>query len=330
MGIPDLRDVPVLVTGGAGFIGSHLVDALAERGARVRVLDDLSAGKLDNLARWLPAKGSPAGPVAFLRGDVRDLALCREACEGVRWVFHQAASISVPGSMAAPAETLSINVQGTVNVLTAARDAGVRRVVYASSSGVYGDSMELPLREGREGRVLSPYSLSKAVGEQVAETFGRIYGLETVGLRYFNAYGPRQDPSGAYAGVIPLFFKACLKGETPVIFGDGEQTRDFTYIEDAVTANLLAAGAPEAACGRAYNVASTERVTINELAQIIGRVTGRAVSPERREARAGDVRHSHADVSAASAALGFAPGWKLADGLAQCLEYYKGVFAQGE
>ncbi len=351
MPIPDLTGVPVLVTGGAGFIGSHLVDALLERGARVAVLDDLSSGKLERLARWLPPEAGaseartsaspvlltpPSSPLTVLKGDIRDLESCRLAC-GLggdaplvppKLIFHQAAFISVPDSMRDPYLALSVNLAGTANLFTAAREAGVGRLVYASSSGVYGDAPELPLREGREGHALSPYSATKLLCEQLADSFHRIYGLESVGLRYFNVYGPQQDPNGAYAGVIPLFFRACLAGERPSIFGDGLQSRDFTFIGDAVRANLLAAGAPaEAATGRAFNIASGERVTIAELARIVREACGGGPEPERRPARAGDVLHSHADTALAREVLGFEAQVPIAAGLPQCLEYYRKLFA---
>ncbi len=209
-----------LVTGGAGFIGSHLVDALLARNARVTVLDDLSTGRLENL-------GGNLDRITFLRGDVRDLQTCRRACQGADLVFHQAALGSVPRSMADPASTFAVNVGGMANVLTAARDAFVRRIVYASSSSVYGDSETLPKREGDEGRPLSPYALSKSTCEEVAAVFARCFGMDLVGLRYFNVYGPRQDPEGPYAAVVPRFFAAALAGEPPVVHGDGEQSRDF-------------------------------------------------------------------------------------------------------
>ncbi|MFP5287555.1 MAG: NAD-dependent epimerase/dehydratase family protein, partial [Thermoanaerobaculia bacterium] len=240
--IPDLQGVSVLVTGGAGFIGSHLVDALVARGARVRVLDDLSTGRRENLQ-----------DAELIEGDIRNPEICRAACEGVEYVFHQAALGSVPRSLIDPGASIAVNVTGTANVFAAAREA--RRVIYASSSSVYGDGETVVKREGEEGRPLSPYAASKAMGEELAEVFGRCYGQELIGLRYFNVYGPRQSPDGPYAAVVPRLFQACREGEAPVIHGDGEQSRDFTWVGDAVLANLLAAGAPPEACGRAYNVA---------------------------------------------------------------------------
>jgi UDP-N-acetylglucosamine/UDP-N-acetylgalactosamine 4-epimerase len=336
MPIPNLTDVPVLVTGGAGFIGSHLVDALLERGAHVTILDDLSTGSLAHLSRWIPetlleSRGSfelrtrNSEHVAFIEGDIRDLETCRTACKGARFVFHQAAYISVPGSMENPALAMDVNLHGTANIYTAARDAGAKRVIYASSSGVYGDAEALPLKEGSEGQPLSPYGLSKMMCETLAETFGRLYGLQTIGLRYFNVYGPRQDPDGAYAGVIPLFFKAYLTGQAPVIFGDGQQSRDFTYITDAVQANLLAAGAPDEACSRAFNIASGERVTILELARLIRDACGGGMQPVHEPSRTGDVLHSHADSSAAREALGIDVHAGLVAGIPQVAPYYQAV-----
>jgi nucleoside-diphosphate-sugar epimerase len=302
------QDEQALVTGGAGFIGSHLVDALVERGARVRVLDDLSTGSRQNLA-------SVAGRVELVEGDIRDAGVCREACEGVRWVFHQAALGSVPRSMEDPATTIAINVAGTTHVFAAARDAGVERVVYASSSSVYGDSEALPKREGEEGRMLSPYGLSKLQCEELADVFFRCFDLELVGLRYFNVYGPRQDPHGPYAAVVPSFFAAYRRGEAPTIHGDGEQSRDFTYVADAVAANLLAARAPREACGRAYNVGAGDRTTVNELARRVRDAVGGGPDPSHGPPRAGDVRASLADISAARELLGYEPSTSLADGL---------------
>jgi nucleoside-diphosphate-sugar epimerase len=306
MAVPDLDRVPVLVTGGAGFIGSHLVEALLAHGARVRVLDDLSTGRRENL---------PQGKVELIQGDIRDLEMCRAACAGMEHVFHQAALGSVPRSLADPAATIAVNVWGTANVLAAARDAGVRRVVYASSSSVYGDAGSVVKKEGEEGRPISPYAVSKAMGEEMAEVFARCYGLELIGLRYFNVYGPRQAPDGPYAAVVPRFFRACLAGEPPVIYGDGEQSRDFTFVDDAVQANLLAAGAPAEACGRAYNVARGERTTISELAARVREAAGSGLPPRHEPPRPGDVRHSQADPSAAVARLGFRAEVALREGL---------------
>lgn len=308
MPIPDFRDVPVLVTGGAGFIGSHLVDALDERGAKVTVLDDLSNGHEENLEQVLDR-------IRFIKGDIRDPEACREAAAGAAFVFHQAARGSVPRSIADPLGTIDVNVRGTAAVFTACRDAPVGRVVYASSSSVYGDSTTLPKREGEEGAPLSPYALSKTMNEQLATVFARCFGMKVIGLRYFNVYGPRQDPNGPYAAVVPRFFAAYRRNEPPIIYGDGEQSRDFTFVSDVVNANLLAAGAPEEAWGRAYNVAPGSSTSIHTLAKAIREAWGGG--PEARFAppRAGDVLHSRADVSSALAALGFAASVSLEAGI---------------
>lgn len=321
MSLRSFRGATVLVTGGAGFIGSHLVDALLEEGARVRVLDNFATGRRDNLA------GSLAS-VELLEGDVRDPALCARACSGVEVVFHQAALGSVPLSLERPADSLDVNVSGTTRVLAAARDAGVRRVVYASSSSVYGDSEALPKREGEEGEPLSPYALSKWMDEEVARVFSRCFDLELVGLRYFNVYGPRQDPAGPYAAVIPRFFQARLAGEAPVIYGDGLQSRDFTYVGDAVAANLAAARAPSAGCGRAYNVARGRRTDLLELEGSIRElVGGGGPDPVFEPPRPGDVRHSVAATEAAAEALGFRARVDLREGLEASREYYREAVA---
>jgi nucleoside-diphosphate-sugar epimerase len=319
----DLDGRRALVTGGAGFIGSHLVDALLEAGAAVRVLDNLATGSRANLEQCRDR-------IEFLEGDLRDPAACRSACEGVDLVFHQAALGSVPRSMADPATSLAVNLGGTANLLTAARDAGIRRLVYASSSSVYGDSAELPKREGREGRVLSPYAASKKFCEEIAALFSQAFEVEAVGLRYFNVYGPRQPPDGPYAAVIPRFFRAALAGEPMVIHGDGEQSRDFTYVSDAVDANLMAASARGAVGGRAYNVAGGRRATVNEIARAIASVTGSEVAPRHEDERPGDVRHSLADLGRARAELGYVARVELAEGLARCREYYESVFAPSQ
>lgn len=311
MPIPDFRDVSVLVTGGAGFIGSHLVEALVERGGRVTVLDDLSAGSERNLERVRPR-------VRFVKGDIRDPEACRDAVEGARFVFHEAARGSVPRSMADPSGTIDVNVRGTATLFAACRDAGVPAVVYASSSSVYGDSLALPKREGGEGRPLSPYALSKVMNEQLADVFGRCYGIRFIGLRYFNVFGPRQNPDGPYAAVVPRFITAVRRGEAPVIFGDGEQSRDFTFVSDVVNANLLAAGAAAGSWGRAYNVAPGGRTTVNALARAIVSACGASVEPRHAPPRPGDIVHSCADSTAATAAFGFRATVSLEDGV-RCL-----------
>jgi nucleoside-diphosphate-sugar epimerase len=315
MGIPDFEGVGVLVTGGAGFIGSHLVDALVEARAKVRVLDNLATGLAANLAHL-------EGRIELFEHDLRDAEACRRAADGALYVFHQAALGSVPRSMKDPATSFAVNVSGTANLFAAARDGGARRVVYASSSSVYGDSAELPKREGGEGAPLSPYATSKVMCEDLARIFHRCYGLEIIGLRYFNVYGPRQRPDGPYAAVIPRFFDAYREGRAPVIFGDGEQSRDFTFVGDAVRANLLAAGAPEGAAGRAFNVAAGKRTTLNELVAHVRRLAGGGPEPQHGPPREGDVRHSLADLSAVEQALGYQPTHDLAQGLEKAAQGY--------
>jgi UDP-N-acetylglucosamine 4-epimerase len=311
----DLKGVRMLVTGAAGFIGSHLVDALLERGAIVRTLDNYSTGHLENLAQG-------GERVELVQGDIRDLPTCRNACVGIDLVFHEAAVGSVPRSIADPATTLATNVGGMANLLAAARDAKVRRVIYASSSSVYGDSQALPKREGEEGAPLSPYAASKVMNEELAAVFGRCYGMELIGMRYFNVYGPRQDPEGPYAAVIPRFFKAYAAGLAPVIYGDGEQSRDFTFVADAVAANLRAAVAPKTALGRAYNVAGGQRTTVSELARTIREALGGGPEAKYEPARAGEAKHSVADISLSRQVLGYVPGVELAEGISRCRRYY--------
>lgn len=304
----NLKGVRALVTGGAGFIGSHLCDALVRAGARVRVLDDLSTGRLERLRDCL-------GQVEFVEGDIRDAKLCKRVCEGVAFVFHQAAIASVPLSMDDPQTALSVNVGGTVNVFSAAREAGVRRVVYASSTSVFGDSAAPVKREGEEGRVMSVYALSKRMNEELGEVYFRLLGLETVGVRYFNIYGPRQSKEGAYAAVIPCFFDACARSDRPVIFGDGLQSRDFVYVADAVRANLLAAAAPLSCCGKTYNIGSGQSISMLDLAYAICRTMGVAEEVVFEPERPGDVRHSRASGERAAAELGFDARVPLSEGL---------------
>jgi UDP-N-acetylglucosamine 4-epimerase len=314
-GSAGLDGVRVLVTGAAGFIGSHLVDALLDQGAVVRGLDNYSNGHPENQI-------SARGRIEMLQGDIRDLPTCQRACTGIDLVFHEAAVGSVPRSIADPVTTLAANVGGTVNLFAAARDAKVRRVIYASSSSVYGDSQKLPKREGEEGAPLSPYAASKVMNEELAAVFGRCYAMELIGLRYFNIYGPRQDPDGQYAAVIPRFFKAYAAGESPVIYGDGEQSRDFTFVSDAVAANLRAATASNTCLGRAYNIAGGRGTTVNELARVIRETLGGGSQPRHEPPRSGEVRHSVADVSLAGEVLGYAPMVTLAEGISRCRAHY--------
>lgn len=303
----------VLVTGGAGFIGSHIVDALVESGARVRVVDNLSTGYLRNLE-------TVSGKIDFLGGDLADEAIARKAVEDVELVFHEAALPSVPRSVANPRETHLASVEATFNLLLAAKEKRVRRVVYAASSSAYGDQPTLPKIESMRPEPLSPYAAAKLVGEYYCQVFTRSYGLETICLRYFNVFGPRQDPGSPYSGVISLFIDRLLKGQRPTIYGDGEQTRDFTYVSNAVKANMLAAESSRG-IGEVINIANGEKVTIKELFQLIRKVIGRDdIDPEYRAARTGDILHSLADITSAREYLGFEPRVRLEEGLRLTVE----------
>lgn len=304
-----------LVTGGAGFIGSHIAEALVGRGDEVRVLDDLSTGKLENL-------DGIAGRFEFLEGDIRDLATCRRAVDGVAAVFHEAALASVVRSVEDPLLCNAVNVTGTLNLLVAARDAGVGSVVLASSSAVYGDDETLPKVEGREGRPLSPYGASKLFDEKYGQAFHALHGLNAVALRYFNVFGPRQDPRSEYAAVIPLFIARILGGERPTIYGDGEQSRDFVHVADVVRANLAAA-ASAAAAGEALNVASGVGTTVKGLLAAVNRALGTKVGPIHAPPRPGDILHSTADISKARRLLGFAPILSFVDGLEATIAWYR-------
>jgi nucleoside-diphosphate-sugar epimerase len=304
-----------LVTGGAGFIGSHLVETLLERGHRVRVLDNFLTGKRENLEPF-------QGRIELIEGDLRDPDACRRAAAGMDYVLHQAALASVPRSVADPFTTDEINVRGTLNILWAAAEAKVKRLVFASSSSVYGDEPGLPKREGIEGRLLSPYAVSKFVGEKYLQVFTMTYGLETVSLRYFNIFGPRQDPASQYAAAVPLFITRILRGEAPTIFGDGEQSRDFTYVANVVEANLLACAAPGAA-GGVYNIACADRITVNKLVEKINLILGTSVAPVHEDPRPGDIRHSFADIGAAERDLGYRPRLGFEQGLERTIAWYK-------
>ena len=304
-----------LVTGGAGFIGSHLVEALAARGDAVRVLDNFSTGSHDNL-------DAVRGRVEVVEGDVTDPAAVRAAARGVDLVFHQAALASVPRSVANPLATHEACATGTLNVLLAARDANARRVVYAASSSAYGGMEKLPKHEDDPTLPLSPYAVAKLAGEHYCAAFTEVYGLPTVRLRYFNVFGPRQTPDSPYAAVIPLFIQALATGRPPVIHGDGEQSRDFTYIADVVQANLKAAEAPKAP-GRVYNVACGHRTTLKELVAHLNALLGASVTPTHTAPRPGDVRHSQADIGRAVADLGYQPTTDIRDGLRRCVAWWR-------
>jgi nucleoside-diphosphate-sugar epimerase len=301
-----------LVTGGAGFIGSHIAQALLERGERVRIFDNLSTGRTSNL-------DALRGDVDVVRADLRDMEAVRDAMNDVDVVFHQAAMASVPESLADPVTTLDVNVGGTQNVLLAARDHGVRRVVFASSCALYGERPELPSYEALLPHPLSPYAVHKLTGEGLCGVFTRAFGLETVALRYFNVFGPRQDPASDYAAAIPKLTMALARGATPVVFGDGEQTRDFVYMENVARANLLAADAA-AAVGQVINIGSGESISINEMLRVAADLLGVPLHPEYRDARAGDVRHSRADISRAKVLLGYEPSVGFREGLTRTIE----------
>lgn len=305
-----------LVTGGAGFIGSHISERLARSGHRVRVLDNFSSGKEENLE-------SLGGEVEILPGDIRDPEIVKRAVEGVDVVFHEAALGSVPRSVADPLTTHEVNITGTLNVLMAARDAGVRRVVYASSSSVYGETPVLPKSEDLQPAPLSPYALSKLAGEYYISVFHQVYGFEAVSLRYFNIFGPRQDPESEYAAVIPKFVTALLAGNRPTVYGDGLQSRDFTYVENVVEANLLAASASGVA-GRAFNVACGGRYTLLELLDKLKEIIGSDLAPLHEAARAGDVRDSQASIEAAENALGYRVMVGFDEGLRRTVDSYTG------
>lgn len=301
-----------LITGGAGFIGSHIANALTMRGNEVRIFDNLSTGKLANLDRVQQH-------VEFVRGDLRDAEAVRSVMRGVDVVFHEAAQVSVPRSVDDPQESLDINVGGMHNVLLAARDAGVRRVVFASSCAVYGESPELPKREDMLPSPLSPYAAHKLTGEQLCAVFSHLYQLEAVALRYFNVFGPGQDPMSAYAAAIPRFLSALMSGQRPIVYGDGEQTRDFVYIDNIVRANLLAASASEAP-GQVFNIGCGEMISLNALLRHAGDVLGVPVEPDYKEPRAGDIRASVADISRARLVLGYEPSVGFAQGLVHTVE----------
>jgi len=309
-----------LVTGGAGFIGSNLASALLAQGHRVRVLDNFLTGKKENLAGLAERYGDA---FELVEGDLRDLEVTRRATGGVEYVLHQGALPSVPRSVADPVLSNEINVGGTVNLLIAARDAGVRRVIFAASSSAYGDTPELPKRESMTPNPKSPYAAQKLAGEHYMRIFYEVYGVETVSLRYFNVFGPKQDPASTYAAVIPRFITAVLMGTSPTVYGDGLQTRDFTYIDNVVRVNLLACKASKEACGRVFNIACGERVSLLEILEIIYGLAGRRVPPRFEPPRPGDVRDSLADISLARDLLGYEPMVPFPEGLSRTFDYFR-------
>ena len=312
----------ILVTGGAGFIGSNLTEALLKQGHQVRVLDNFSTGKRENLAF------NGAYPsFEIIEGDIRDLNFCQKTIKGTEFVFHQAALPSVQRSVEDPLTSNSVNVEGTLNVLLAARDAGVRRLIYASSSSVYGDTPTLPKREVMPANPLSPYALQKYIGEQYCRLFFQLYGLETVSLRYFNIFGPKQDPTSIYSAVIPKFIDALLEGRPPVIFGDGEQSRDFTYIDNVLQANLLAM-TREHLNGETINIACGRRTSVNQLLNILKNIMGSKVLPIYQERRKGDVRDSLADIQKGKQVLNYEPQVEIEAGLKRTVEYFQRLRAR--
>lgn len=308
-----------LITGGAGFIGSHIAEALCRKGGSVVILDDLSLGNLDNLA-WK----KPGDDLEFVRGDIADEALLAKLMPGCDWVFHEGALPSVPRSVAQPLESNRHNLDGTLKVLVAARDAGVKRLMFASSSSIYGDSDAPSKHESLPPNPLSPYALQKYAGEKYCQLFHRLYGFETVALRYFNVFGPRQAFDSPYSGVIAKYCTAMLRGDRPLVFGDGLQARDFTFVDNAVSANLLAAEAPaDQAAGHYFNVAAGQSISLLDLIAELNRLTGQSLDPEFHPPRVGDVRNSLADISAARAALGYDVLVAWRDGLARTLDFYR-------
>ena len=307
-----------LVTGGAGFIGSNLCEAILDLGYKVRCLDDLSTGKKTNVDLFADNPN-----YEFIKGDIKDLDICITACEGVDYVLNQAAWGSVPRSIEMPLFYCANNIVGTLNMLEASRKNGVKKFVYASSSSVYGDEPILPKKEGREGNLLSPYAVSKRADEEWAKQYTRHYGLDTYGLRYFNVFGRRQDPDGVYAAVIPKFIGQLLHGEQPTINGDGKQSRDFTYIENVIEANLKACLAPSSAAGEAYNIAYGGREYLIDIYKSLTVALGVDIEPIYGPDRAGDIKHSNADISKARTMLGYDPEWSFEKGIKEAIEWYK-------
>lgn len=307
-----------LVTGAAGFIGSNLCEAILNMGYCVRALDDLSTGKQKNIDMFLDNPN-----YEFIRGNIKDLDTCMRACEDVDYVLNQAAWGSVPRSIEMPLFYCANNIQGTLNMLEAARQKGVKKFVYASSSSVYGDEPVLPKKEGREGNLLSPYAVTKRCDEEWAKQYTRHYGLDTYGMRYFNVFGRRQDPDGAYAAVIPKFLKQLLNGQVPTINGDGKQSRDFTYIENVIEANLKACLASHEAAGQAYNIAYGGREYLIDIYYGLTKALKVDIEPNFGPDRVGDIRHSNADISKAREMLGYDPDWSFERGIQAAIEWYK-------
>jgi len=319
----DISKFSFLVTGGAGFIGSNIVEYLVKHHAgKIIILDNLSTGFLHNIQPFVALPN-----VKFIMGDICDAETCNIACKEADFVMHQAALGSVPRSIKDPVSTNHSNVDGFLNMLVAAKDNNVKRFVYASSSSVYGDSPQLPKKELTIGKPLSPYAVSKYVNELYAQVFVRCYNMKIVGLRYFNVFGPNQSPTGAYAAAIPLFIHAILTNRSPKIFGDGEQTRDFTFVENAVQANINALFAEESmACGNVFNIACGDRTSVNELFHLLKNIAGSTITPDYQDERAGDIRDSLADISNAHDALSYSPTVKIEDGLKLTFDWFKQNF----
>ena len=320
MGYQNLKfkkDALFLVTGGAGFIGSNLCEAILGMGYRVRCLDNLSTGKKENVELFLE---NPR--YEFIKGDITELDVCIKACEDADYVLNQAAWGSVPRSIEMPLYYEEVNIRGTLNMMEAARQKGVKKFIYASSSSVYGDHPVLPKVEGQEGNLLSPYALTKRVDEEYGKLYTKLYGLDTYGLRYFNVFGRRQDPNGAYAAVIPKFIKQLLNDERPTINGDGKQSRDFTYIENVIEANLKACLAPHEAAGEAFNIAYGGREYLIDIYYTLAKALGKNIEPIFGPDRAGDIKHSNADISKAKKMLGYEPEWDFNKGIKEAIDWY--------
>lgn len=307
-----------LVTGGAGFIGSNLCEAILKMGYQVRCLDNLSTGKIENVELFSDYKN-----YTFIKGDITNLDICMEACKGVNYVLHQAAWGSVPRSIEQPLYYEEVNIHGTLNMMEAARKNGVKKFVYASSSSVYGDHPVLPKVEGQEGNLLSPYALTKRVNEEYGKLYYKLYGLETYGLRYFNVFGKRQDPNGTYAAVIPKFIKQLLNREIPTINGDGKQSRDFTYIENVIEANLKACTASSEAAGQAFNIAYGGREYLIDIYNTLCKALNVSITPQFGPERKGDIRHSNADISKAQCLLHYHPDYSFETGIKLAIDWYK-------
>ena len=321
MGFKELKfddDSLFLVTGGAGFIGSNICEALLDMGYKVRCLDNLSTGHIENIQPLMENKN-----FTFIEDDIRDLDACMKATEGVTYVLNEAAWGSVPRSIEMPLLYEEINIRGTLNMMEASRQNGVKKFVYASSSSVYGDSTVLPKKEGQEGNVLSPYALTKKVDEEYGKLYKSLYGLDTYGLRYFNVFGRRQDPNGAYAAVIPKFLKQLMKGETPTINGDGKQSRDFTYVDNVIEGNLRACLASSDVAGEAYNIGAGGREYLIDVYHHLTDALGLDVEPNYGPARKGDIRDSNADISKARKNLGYDPSYDFKAGIELAINWYK-------